>query len=391
MPRETPEHGLSEPKERDVIIPRDIGFELIFRKNDAENNDKMSFEPVGEFRYFSGENRPVAPKYKLYLPEKYRNKENLRIIFEEMARYLLSKFSGWLAPETEEDFSVVLFGGYDRKTKMPNFDSFFSRLRYSLEKKGISVSVGEWENILREMDALEIDVENIFPPDDLPFNDENYKNFWQYEIFGASPPTPPHSEDETFSPPIIKIKIDDDLLKTARKNRKLLDDLMSVGEKTQPTPIKKEKRPAHLGERYQCTYGIDPAGKTMEEMSYYPEINGDNPDTIEIIPKGISYEFTASATPETPSRGWKIVFPQDTPSEAAAIFMDILQRWDGLRVLDALTVTNSQRVELAFSEAEEKFSPNDYKKFKEWARGKKVKLVESDIGKGVVYSDENLS
>lgn len=389
MPRENPEHELLEPKEERTIIPRDVQFELVFRKEDDGNSDKMNFEPAGEFRYFSGENRPIAPKYKLYLPEKYKDKEKLKIVFEEMGKYLLSIFSGWSEPETEEDFSTVLFGGYDRKTKMINFDSFFPLLRYTLEKKGISMSVDEWENILKDMDGLDIDVGDLFPQDDLPLDYENYKNFWQYEIFGASPPTPPHSSHEKFFPPLLKIKITDELLETARKNRKIVDDITSnENPRSKPTD---EKKSAQLEERYQCIYGVDPAGRTINSMAYYPEINGTKPDLIEIVPRKISYEITASAAPEVPASGWNVIFPQDTPKNVATVFMRVLQTWDGLRVLDDLTVTEAGRTELAFNEAEKKVLPDDYKQFKEWVKGKRARFIRPEVEAEDASHDKNLS
>jgi len=140
-----------------------------------------------------------------------------------------------------------------------------------------------------------------------------------------------------------------------------------------------EREPAQLRERFQSTYGIDPAGKTLEAMSYYPEINGTEANVIEISPRGIGYEITASAAPEVPSGGWTVRFPEATPKDVAAIFMRVFQTWDGLRVLDALTITAGGRVELAFIEAEKKFSSDDYKKFKEWARGKGVRFVSSEV------------
>lgn len=381
-----------ELKEQNIIRPEEVEFELVFRESEDGDENRMQFEPVGEFHYFSGENRPIAPKYKIYLPERFRNKESLRVVFEEMGRYLVGQFAGHLAPETEKEFSVCLFGGYDSRIKMATFNDFFPRLRFSLEKRGVSISVEDWEAILKEMNELKIDAGTLFSPKEVPFNEKNYKNFWQYEIFGATPPQPPgYGKEEKFSPPTIRIKIDEDLLKLARENRKNIDDLMLSGKKLKSeSEIKKEKQ-IQLKERYQCTYGVNPAGQTIESMSYYPEISDTPSNIIEIKPKGVGYERTASAAPSVPSLGWKVIFPRDTPRDTAAIFMSVWQSWDGMSVLDQFTVGESARVEWAFRDAEGEFSPEDYKKFIEWVKGKKVKSVESGLEAAAGVNGKNLA
>ena len=376
LEKRNPKPETLELREKTIIRPKDVQFELVFREDNDLNKNRIEFEPVGEFHYFSGSNRPIAPTYKLYLPERYKGKENMEIVFEEMSRYLAGQFAGWLAPETEEDFSVCLFGGYDTRIRMKTYNNFFPSLRYYMEKKGISISENNWDAILKYMDGLMIDIKNLFPSDDLPFNEKSYEDFWQYEVFGVSPPKPPSCSKESFLPPTIRIKIDDDLFRLTTENRKIIDDLMLSGEKWKPASEIQKGEPIQLKERYQCIYGVGSAGQTMESMSYYPEIGNTPSDVIEINPNGIIYEHTASATPEIPSQGWRVIFPQGTPSDTAAIFMHVLREWDGLRVLDELTVTESGRVEVAFMSGEINFPPENYKKFKEWVKGKKVKSTE---------------